>query len=68
MDPSDAEQGEYIGFRLSADLKEAVETEARAQERSVSGMLRFIVTQWYAAKKGDYIDDKRPTRCSVGGA
>lgn len=39
-----------VSFRLGADLHAEVERVARAEQRSVSNMLRVIVTEWAAAR------------------
>jgi CopG-like RHH_1 or ribbon-helix-helix domain, RHH_5 len=40
-----------VGFRMPAALYEAFEREARLEQRTVSGMLRVIVSQWVAARE-----------------
>ena len=49
--PSKKPKDTLVGFRVSADMKKAIEREARADGRSVSGLLQKIVTDWLDARK-----------------
>ncbi|WP_164887699.1 hypothetical protein [Paenirhodobacter populi] len=39
-----------IGFRLDADIKEALSTAAKADDRSVSSLVTIILRDWLKEK------------------
>jgi hypothetical protein len=53
---------EVYSWRLSADLKEALEAEARRQDISVSALLDKIAREWVKKHQKERLDDEAEQR------
>ena len=40
----------FIGFHVPVELREALERIAQAEQRTLSGMLRYILIDWVARR------------------
>ena len=50
---------EFMGFRLEADLRAAIETTARDSGRKMSAVIRDILSEWVKKRTGEAADDAK---------